>query len=105
LLGCVSGAEITKVPEHNPITFTGSAKPVQFKRIVIKLNRGEVVGAEQVGLFCVGSQQLVWKGGHITIQDEEFTTACREELENAHYKVVGDPDVCLMILQNGKLSS
>lgn len=94
LSGCVAGAEIKRVENLSPIEVKadGQAKPIQFKKIVVKLSRGEPIGALQAGLVCAGQDQLVWKGGRVTISDEDLTEAFRDELVKANYSVVGDPD-------------
>lgn len=67
-----------------------SSKPIQFTKVVVKLKRGEHVGAMQGGLLCVPQSDLTWKGGRISIDSDEFTDAFKEELEKYSFKTVGD---------------
>ena len=67
-------------------------KPIQFKKIVVKLRRGEVIGSLCIDVFCIAIKNLTWKGGKMTLTDDDFTDVFREELERANYTVVGDPD-------------
>ena len=67
-------------------------KPIQFKKIVVKLHRGEIVGSFCIDVFCMAIESLTWKGGRISLTDDDFTDVFREELEQANYTVVGDPD-------------
>jgi len=90
--GCVPPAAIKSV-EDKPVSnlVNGeNAKPIQFSKIVVKLKRGEEIGAIQAGLLCVGQGQLTWKGGKLSIDSDEFTDAFKEELEKASFKTVGD---------------
>ena len=68
------------------------AKPIQFRKIVVKLKRGEPIGSLSAGLACVRQGDRTWQGGRVTVTSEDFTEAFREELEKANYPVVGDPD-------------
>ena len=68
------------------------AKPIQFKKVIVRLRRGEEVGKSFVGLACLPSGTVEWKGGRVNITDEEFTDAFREELQKYNYPVVGDPN-------------
>ena len=65
LFGCATSAVIKKV-EDRPVEnlkASESSKPIQFKKIVVKLKRGEKIGARQGGLLCVPRGPLNWKGG------------------------------------------
>lgn len=92
LAGCGTPAVIKKV-EDRPVEnlkASENSKPIQFKKIVVKLRRGEHIGAMQVGLLCVPQGDLNWKGGRISIDSDEFTDAFKEELEKFAFKTVGD---------------
>lgn len=92
LTGCGTPAVIKKV-EDRPVTelkASLSAKPIQFTKIVVKLKRGEHIGAWQAGILCVPNGDLNWKGGRISIDSEEFTDAFKEELEKYGFTTVGD---------------
>lgn len=94
LTGCGTPAEIKPIPEPTVIDVPdgSSAKPVQFRKIVAKLNRGQNIGAIEGGLLCVPQGDLTWRGGRATVSDEEFTDTFREELRKANYPIVGDPN-------------
>lgn len=90
--GCGTPAVIKKV-EDRPVEnlkASENSKPIQFKKIVVKLKRGEHIGAMQAGLLCVPQSDLTWKGGRISIDSDEFTDAFKEELEKFEFKTVGD---------------
>ena len=92
LLGCGTPAEIRQVkdlPVENLVS-GANTKPIQFTKIVVKLKRGEHIGAWQAGLFCASQGDLNWKGGRINIDSDEFTDAFKEELEKFSFKTVGD---------------
>ncbi|WP_179958293.1 S1C family serine protease [Chitinimonas arctica] len=68
------------------------AKPIQLKKVVVKLRRGEEVGKNYIGFACVPSGTVEWRGGRINITDDELTETFREELQKYNYPVVGDPN-------------
>jgi len=95
LFGCASPVKQVQVREAIEVPTGVDAKPIQFKRVVVKLRRGEVVGEFLGGLACIKDPfrgELTWRGGRLQINDEEFTEAFREELERANYPIVGDPN-------------
>jgi serine protease Do len=68
------------------------AKPIQFRRVVVRLARGSKIGTISGGYLCIPHGDLTWKsGGRVLINDDEFTEVFREELSKANYPVVGDP--------------
>jgi len=92
MAGCGTPAVIKKV-EDRPVEnlkASENSKPIQFTKIVVKLKRGEHIGAMQAGLLCVPQGDLNWKGGRISIDSDEFTDAFKEELEKFAFKTVGD---------------
>ena len=92
LYGCGTPAVIKNV-EDRPVEVLKAAtdsKPIQFTKIVVKLKRGEHVGAMQAGILCVPQGDLTWKGGRLSIDSDEFTDAFKEELEKYSFKTVGD---------------
>ncbi len=92
LSGCVAPAIIKPVEnkEVQNLVNGENAKPIQFSKIVVKLKRGERIGALQMGLLCIGQGDLTWKGGKLSIDSDEFTEAFKDELEKASFKTVGD---------------
>lgn len=93
LAGCAGTSAVIKPVEDKQVEnlkASDTAKPIQFTKVVVKLKRGEHVGAMQVGLLCVPQGDLNWKGGRITVDSDEFTEAFKEELEKYSFKTVGD---------------
>lgn len=92
LSACGTPAVIKNVQDSNveDLKAAESSKPIQFTKVVVKLKRGEHVGAMQGGLLCVPQSDLTWKGGRISIDSDEFTDAFKEELEKFSFKTVGD---------------
>lgn len=92
LSGCVAPAVIKPVQDQalESLPNGSNSKPIQFSKIVVKMKRGEKIGALQAGLLCVGQGSLDWKGGRLSIDSDEFTEAFKDELEKASFKTVGD---------------
>jgi S1-C subfamily serine protease len=85
---------IASAPVATPrvIPAGAEAKPIQFRRVVVRLNRGTRIGSISGGYLCIPHGDLTWKsGGRVLINDDEFTDVFREELSKANYPVVGDP--------------
>jgi len=93
LHGCVSTpVQKAEVKAAREIPQGTDAKPIQFRKVVVKLRRGEPIGHASAGLLCLGNQELNWRGGKADITDDELTQAFREELQKANYPIVGDPN-------------
>lgn len=92
LSGCATPVRQAEVRQAREVPRGADAKPIQFKKVVVKLRRGEEIGNNHVGLACIPQGKVEWKGGRVNITDEEFTDAFREELEKYNYPVVGDPN-------------
>ena len=92
LSGCATPVRQAEVRQAREVPRGADAKPIQFKKVVVKLRRGEEIGNSHVGLACLPQGKVEWKGGKVNITDEEFTEAFREELEKYNYPVVGDPN-------------
>ena len=92
--GCASSANIQPVADKPAIEVRQAeqTRPIQFRKIVIKLKRGEDIGAVEAGIMCTPHAELTFRGGRMTLDDEELTDTFRHELEIANYQVVGDPD-------------
>jgi serine protease Do len=93
--GCVSDVPIKQVPVAKPIDVLASQKqqPIMFKKVVVKIKRGEVIGTIHAGLLEVPQAHLYWRsGGYVDFSDDDFNDRFREDLEAANYKVVGNPD-------------
>lgn len=94
LAACTAPAQIQKVQEQEAriIKLGDTSKPIQFRKIVVRMPRNQVVGAVQINPLCMGETELTYRGGRVSIEDEAYSDVFREELENANYVVVGDPD-------------
>ena len=92
LSGCAAPVRQAEVRQAREVARGVDAKPIQFKKVVVKLRRGEEIGKSHVGLACLSNGKVEWKGGQVNITDDEFTEAFREELEKYNYPVVGDPN-------------
>jgi serine protease Do len=69
-----------------------TAKPVQLRKVAMRLPRNKKIGSVQIGILCFPTEELTYRGGQIAIDDEQYTDVFRDELESANYTVVGDPD-------------
>lgn len=91
--GCISAARIKNIARLPAIIpKSNRSKPVMLKKVVVTLPRGKVFGSVQYGLLCIPKAELFWRGGRLSISNEEFQEVLRDELERNGYTVVGDPD-------------
>src|SRR5664280_114770 len=84
LTGCVSSTPVKHVSEAKPIEVKKleQKKPIMFRRIVVKIKRGEEVGTLYAGLLDVPQRKIFWqRGGLVNVTDSDFTDRFREELE------------------------
>lgn len=85
LAGCGTSAVIKEVKDKPvqelDLKASSNSKPIQLSKVVVKLKRGEHIGALQGGLLCVPQADLQWKGGRLNIDSDEFTEAFKEELD------------------------
>lgn len=93
LSGCVQStpAVIKKIQDRPVQTLKASenSKPIQLHRVVIKLKRGQHLGALESGAICAPAGNLTWQGGRLEIRNEEFVDSFRSELEKYSFKPVG----------------
>jgi len=68
------------------------SKPIMFRKIVVKLRRGEKYGKLQAGLLCISRGDLKWKSGKVVWSGDDLTEVFQDELKTSNYKVVGDPN-------------
>ena len=95
LAGCITPTEVKQVSAAQPIEVQPleKKKPIMFRKIVIKIKRGEEVGTIYAGWLDVPQRKLYWeKGGYVNVTDQDLDQRFREELEAANYEVVGDSD-------------
>ena len=69
-----------------------STKPIAFRKIVLKVPRHRPIGEISVGALCLRVDDMTVSGGRHQLDTDQFNDLFRAELENANYKVVGDPD-------------
>jgi len=81
-----------EVLEAKEIPSGQKAKPVQLKRVMVKIKRGTVIGSWQEGLICLLGGEIKWKGGQFFFDIAELDSVFRDEFESANYTVVGEPD-------------
>lgn len=63
-------------------------RPVQLSRVIVKLNRGEAFGRLKGGLLCIAAEPLIWKGGRVQLNTEDFSDIFKDELEKLGFTVV-----------------
>ena len=68
------------------------AKPIQLRKVIVKIKRGEKIGTWSRGVLCIKDSDIKWKGGKLDVTSDDLTEVFREELEQAGYPVLGDPD-------------
>ena len=93
LSGCAGTPAIIKEVQDQPVEnlkASENSKPIQFTKIVVKLKRGEHIGAYKAGILCIPHGDLNWKGGKINVDSDEFTDAFKDELAKYSFKAVGD---------------
>jgi S1-C subfamily serine protease len=94
LAGCTPPTPVRQVADLPIIEVKNpeAARPIQLRKMVVKLRRGAEIGDLQLGLLCGSAHKLAWRSGRMTVEDEQFTDIFRQELEAANYRVVGDSD-------------
>lgn len=95
LAACVVPADIQVQPSPVPrmVSAEKPAKPVQLRRVVIRMEFGTTLGAAEGGYLCVPRGTLKYTGsGTNDISDNRFTDTFREEFKRANYVVAGNPD-------------
>lgn len=91
--GCFRTGGVQQVAKQEPIEpGTKETKPIMFKRILVTLPRGKVIGNMYTGSFCRYKAPLCWKADKTTISDFELGDVLMDELKRHGYTVVGDPD-------------
>ncbi len=64
-------------------------RPVKLAKIVVDLRRGETYGQIQRYMLCVGGEPLIWKGGRIQLDPQDFNEVFKDELDKLGFDVVG----------------
>ncbi len=90
-----------KVPEVKtlePVEVADSASlaTIKFDRVGIKIKRGTAIGSYDPGFtnFTCGfiDGNVFWNQGRVLARDVEFEDIFYDEMKNANFNVVGDPD-------------
>jgi S1-C subfamily serine protease len=93
LSGCVPAQQKTApVLKTIDVPKGVETKPIAFTKLVLKVPRSEEIGRVGVGIFCIERSKIRARRGRYSVDSDMFTEVFRDELENANYKVVGDPD-------------
>lgn len=81
-------------PELDPISVPTSedAKPIAFKKIVLKVPYHRPIGKLSGGLLCLKKGDFKLSGGRHQLNTDRFNEIFHTELHLANYTVVGDPD-------------
>lgn len=94
ITGCGTSAVIKDVKDKKMSALEMNAafesKPIQLAKVVVKLKRGQHIGAVEAGLACLAHGDLNWKGGRVNVDSDELTEVFKEELEKYNFKAVGD---------------
>lgn len=75
-----------------------ATRPVQFAKLILKLEAGAPYGKLKVGLLCMPGSQLKWKTGRHDIRLDDFEDEFESRMKTAGFDVVGgeadmfDPD-------------
>lgn len=92
----LSGCGYNKVPvtQYQPMEVPEGAKTkrIGLRKMIVKLPRGVVLGAESAGMLCVKTGDVTWRSGRAGFSDEELRSIFAEELKRNGYAVAGDPD-------------
>ena len=91
---CASSANIQRSNPASPLKVSAEAtsRPVQYKKIVVDVDRGKDIGSIQIGIACIPDQELFYRGGKTSVDNELFSEAMYDELTRANYEVVDTSD-------------
>lgn len=96
MAGCEAAAvnvKQIKAPTTAQVPRPQSSRLLQLKRLVVKIPKHEVIGSVQVGPFCMGVEQLFWKGlDKIYLTEDELTEQLHRALTGYGYKLLGGVD-------------
>lgn len=93
LAGCgPAKVKQAKIKETVVVPMGTDLKPVQLKKVIIKLPRGKKVGKYSAGVACIEHGDLKWKSGKLNVSSDDLTEVFYEEFKKAEYEIVGNPD-------------
>ncbi len=88
--------EVARVEIKEPISIENPSKlaPIQLQKIGVRIRRGTVIGAyEFVPLKCKRfADNMFWNQGRVVSKDMEFADLFYEEMKDANFNVVGNPN-------------
>ena len=89
----VATIPVKEVARQTPIAMPEgqTSKPIQLKKIVMKLDRGTTYGTTRGGSLCIERGNLVWTEGTKDISNEYFSGIFREQMDKSRYNLVGKP--------------
>ncbi len=95
IVGCAAPTIVPKVADKPPLEIKAwsEAKPIHFRKIVLKIELGEKVGAEETSLFCLPTGELRFRRGRITLTSRELTKVFQDELQAANFELVNHPNL------------
>ena len=100
LAGCQNiPVKVPEVETQDPVEIKDSSKiaSIKFDRVGVKVKRGTPIGSYDpdflglTGCFGTGGN-IFWNQGRVLARDIEFADLFYEEMKNANFNVVGNPD-------------
>jgi serine protease Do len=94
LVGCAAPlAPVKQLPITTTPTFDSSQirNSIEFTKVVIALERGEVFGQLGNGILCIPGPPLKWDGGTPTLSEGPLVGTIRDTFAKAGIKLAGDP--------------
>ncbi|MAF94486.1 MAG: hypothetical protein CMM60_01830 [Rhodospirillaceae bacterium] len=100
LAGCQNiPVKVPEVKTQDPVEIKDPSEiaPIKFDRVGIKVKRGTPIGSYDPEFFgltgCFGTGgNIFWNQGRVLARDIEFADLFYEEMKNANFNVVGNPD-------------
>src|SRR5262249_23567840 len=87
---------IRTVEQRDPLAAgDAQARPIEFRKLLLKLPHDHVIGAIEAGRGCSGVGPLTWKPGREAGAGDELAPLLPDELSSAGYTLAGvsNPDV------------
>lgn len=93
LLAVTSPAHAGRIKVPEPAVATAlpartETRPVQLSRLTIKIERGDSIGIEHIGLLCLAETSMIWKSRGNELSTSAFQASFRDELRQLGYDVV-----------------
>jgi S1-C subfamily serine protease len=89
--------QVEDVPERAPVEIALGAdlQPISLDRVSINIRRGTIIGEYFWDIFakyCAGLGNITWDHGRLLTHDAELSGIFFDELTDAKYSVVGNPN-------------